>query len=283
MEIRQIGVVGAGVMGQGVAHQFAKYNYPVVIVDVSEAVLEDARKKIRNIVRLDMLLKKGDSPTKGDLMEKIRFTTDLSELENSDFIVENIIENTEEKKKLYKQLRDIVKDTARIAVNTSCVSITKLGGIMKHPQNVLGIHFMNPVHMRPTVEVIRGVHTTDESIGIALDLLGSVNMNGIVVNDSPGFVSNRVLMLTVNEAIFALQDGVASAKDIDRIHKECFGHTMGPLETADLIGLDTILYSVEVLHESFNDSKYRPAPLLKKMVDAGKLGRKSGEGFFKYS
>jgi 3-hydroxybutyryl-CoA dehydrogenase len=282
MEIKQIGVIGAGIMGQGVAHQFAKYNYQVVLVDVSEEKLQEARQKIRNIIRLDMLLKKEASPTQGDLMEKIRFTTDLNELSNADFIVENIIENLNEKKDLYSKIRNIVKDNARIAVNTSCVSITKMGSLMKDAKNILGIHFMNPVHLRPTVEVIRGTYTSDETIQVALDLLKSANMNGIVVNDSPGFVSNRVLMLTVNEAIFTLQDGVASAKDIDKIHKECFGHTMGPLETADLIGLDTILYSVEVLHESFSDSKYRPAPLLRKMVDAGKLGRKSGEGFFKY-
>lgn len=282
MEIRKIGVIGAGIMGQGVAYQFAKYNYEVVLIDISESVLEDSLKKIKNIARLDMLLKKSEMPPNSNAMEKIKTSTSLKTLSDADFIVENIIENLEEKTKVYKSLREIIKPTAKVVVNTSCISITKMGSLLKDAKNVLGIHFMNPVHLRPAVEVIRGVYTTDESIETALSLLNSVKMSGIVVNDSPGFVSNRVLMLTVNEAIFALQDGVATAKDIDRIHKECFGHTMGPLETADLIGLDTILYSVEVLYQSFNDSKYRPAPLLKKMVDAGKLGRKSGEGFFRY-
>lgn len=281
--MKKIGVIGAGIMGQGVAYQFAKYDFKVVLVDISDEVLTDARGKIRNIGRLDMMLNKGKTHQNPNALDNITFSSKLEDLGEADFIVENIIENLEEKVKVYNKLHHIIQDHTRVAVNTSCISITKIGSLMKNAENILGIHFMNPVHMRPTVEVIRGTYTTDESIQIALDLLGEVEMKGIVVNDSPGFVSNRVLMLTVNEAIFTLQDGVATAKDIDRIHKECFGHTMGPLETADLIGLDTILFSVEVLYNSFNDSKYRPAPLLKKMVDAGKLGRKSGEGFFIYN
>lgn len=270
-------------MGQGVAYQFAKYNFQVCLIDLNEEVLADAKAKIRNIGRHDMLVSKDKSSLNPKAMDNIQFSTKMSDLASADFIVENIIENLEAKIKVYQELRDIIKDDCRVVVNTSCISITKMGSYLKNPENILGIHFMNPVHMKPTVEVIRGVYTTDESISIALTNLQAVSMNGIVVNDSPGFVSNRVLMLTVNEAIFTLQDGVASAADIDRIHRECFGHTMGPLETADLIGLDTILYSVEVLYNSFNDSKYRPAPLLKKMVDAKKLGRKNGEGFFKYN
>jgi len=281
--MKKIGVIGAGIMGQGVAYQFAKYNFQVTLVDISEEVLADARGKIRNIGRLDMMLNRDKTHQNPNALENITFSSKLEDLASADFIVENIIENLDEKIKVYNKLHHIIQDHTRVAVNTSCISITKIGSLMKNAENILGIHFMNPVHMRPTVEVIRGTYTTEESIQIALGFLGDVDMKGIVVNDSPGFVSNRVLMLTVNEAIFTLQDGVATATDIDRIHKECFGHTMGPLETADLIGLDTILFSVEVLYNSFNDSKYRPAPLLKKMVDAGKLGRKSGEGFFKYN
>jgi 3-hydroxybutyryl-CoA dehydrogenase len=167
-------------------------------------------------------------------------------------------------------------------VDTSCYSITRVGALTQRPDKVIGIHFMNPVPLKPTVEVIKGWHTSPETIAITNALLKRMGKDSVLVNDSPGFVSNRILMLTVNEAAFTVQDGVANAQEVDEIFKKCFGHKMGPLETADLIGLDTILYSVEVLHESFGDSKYRPCPLLKKMVDAGLLGRKSGQGFYKY-
>lgn len=281
VEINTIGVIGAGLMGRGVAYQFGKYGYEVILVDIEDEILEQAKKEIKNIGRLDMLLHKGGTGI--NALGHITCTTDLKSIEKADFIIENTTENVDIKLEVYRQLKDIVKDEARIAVNTSAVSITKIGSQMKNASNVLGIHFMNPVHLKPTVEVIKGFHTTDESINIALDLLKSVKMEGVVVNDSPGFISNRVLMLTINEAIFALQDGVAEVKNVDKIFRECFGHKMGPLETCDLIGLDTILYTLEVLFDSYNDTKFRPAPLLRKMVDAGLLGRKSGEGFYQYN
>jgi 3-hydroxybutyryl-CoA dehydrogenase len=283
MEIKTIGIIGAGVMGQGVAHQFAKYNYSVVLVDLTEDILEKAKKNIRNIARLDIMLNKGQNPTQGDLLGKITFTTDLSALSSADFIVENTTENVQVKEEVYARLKNICRPETIVAVNTSAVSITKIGSLLRDASKVLGIHFMNPVHLKPTVEVIRGFHTGEDTIGTALSLLRSVNMSGVVVNDYPGFISNRVLMLTINEAIFALQDGVAKADDIDRIFRECFGHKMGPLETCDLIGCDTILYTLDVLYDSYNDSKFRPAPLLRKMVDANLLGRKNGRGFYKYS
>jgi 3-hydroxybutyryl-CoA dehydrogenase len=283
MQIRTIGVIGAGVMGQGVAHQFAKYNYKVVLVDISEEKLEAARRNVRNITRLDIMLSKGHNPTQGDLLSNITFTTDLSLMQEADFIIENTTENMQVKEEVYGRLRNICRDDVCIAVNTSAVSITKIGSLLKVAPNVLGIHFMNPVHLKPTVEVIRGFHTSDATIDTALELLRSVKMDGVVVNDYPGFISNRVLMLTINEAIFALQDGVAKVEDIDKIFKECFGHKMGPLETCDLIGCDTILYTLDVLFASYNDSKFRPAPLLKKMVDANLLGRKNGQGFYRYN
>jgi len=166
--------------------------------------------------------------------------------------------------------------------NTSAIPITRLAQVTKRPSQVIGTHFMNPVPLKPVVEVIRGFHTSNETIQATLDLLASMGKEGVLVNDSPGFVSNRVLMLTVNEAIFLLQDQVATAEDIDHIFRSCFGHKMGPLETADLIGLDTILYSLEVLYENFNDPKFRPSPLLRKLVAAGLHGRKSGRGFYSY-
>ena len=168
------------------------------------------------------------------------------------------------------------------AVNTSAISITSIAAFTERQQQVIGIHFMNPVPLKRVVEVIKAYHTSDETLEITKQLLTKIGKESVVVNDWPGFVSNRVLMLTVNEAAYLVQDGVASAKDVDKIFKGCFEHKMGPLETADMIGLDTILYSVEVLYESFNDSKYRPCPLLKKMVNAGLLGRKSGQGFYNY-
>jgi 3-hydroxybutyryl-CoA dehydrogenase len=281
MKIKNIAVLGAGVMGQGVAYQFAKYDYDITLIDISDNILDNARKNIRNIERLDKMLHKSES--KVNVLDKIRVTTDLSTVSSADFIIENITENIPLKEHLYQQIKDHIAGHALLAVNTSAVSITRLASFLQKPQNVMGIHFMNPVHLKPTVEVIKGFHTTSDTIGSTLELLESVNMTGVVVNDMPGFVSNRVLMLTVNEAIFTLQDGVAAIPDIDKIFKECFGHKMGPLETADLIGLDTILYTLNVLLDSYNDTKFRPAPLLKKMVDAGLLGRKSGEGFYKYN
>jgi 3-hydroxybutyryl-CoA dehydrogenase len=187
------------------------------------------------------------------------------------------------KAEIYPRLHAICPADCVFAANTSCISITKLGGFTKRPDRVCGMHFMNPVPMKPMVELIRAFHTSPETLAAGQRFLAEMGKEAVVVNDWPGFVSNRVLMLTINEAVFLLQDQVASAVDVDRIFKGCFGHKMGPLETADLIGLDTILYSIEVLHESYNDSKYRPCPLLKKMVDAGLHGRKSGRGFYDYT
>lgn len=281
MEIKHIAVIGAGVMGQGVAYQFAKYDYNITLVDLSDDILANAKKNIRNIERLDKMLHKSASTV--NVLDKITLTTQLAAISQADFIIENVTENISLKEGLYQQLKEVVADHALLAVNTSAVSITRLASFLKHPQQVMGIHFMNPVHLKPTVEVIRGFHTSTTTIDTTQSLLQSVQMTGVVVNDLPGFISNRVLMLTVNEAIFALQDSVATVPDIDKIFRECFGHKMGPLETADLIGLDTILFTLDVLLASYNDSKFRPAPLLRKMVDAGLHGRKNGEGFYKYN
>jgi 3-hydroxybutyryl-CoA dehydrogenase len=215
-------------------------------------------------------------------LDLIEATTDYSRLSDVDFVVENITEKWELKKEIYPKLDEICAPDVVFAANTSAISITRLASLTNRPEQVLGMHFMNPVPMKPTVEVIRGWHTTDTTLDTALTLLADMGKEGIVVADAPGFVSNRVLMLTVNEAIHLVAERVATAEEVDRIFKSCFGHKMGPLETADLIGLDTILYSVEVLYESFNDGKYRPCPLLKQMVDAGLHGRKSGQGFYTY-
>lgn len=282
MEFTTVGVVGAGVMGVGVAQNLAQRGHQVVLVDISDEVLDNARRELRNSLRAYALFNKGSGVDPAAVFEKIEFTTDYELLAKADFVVENVTEDWGIKQQVYEQIDRIVRPDVVFAVNTSAISITRVGSVTTRPERVIGMHFMNPVPMKPMVEVIRGHHTTPETIDTARRFLAGMGKECIVVEDVPGFVSNRVLMLTINEAAFLVQDGVAPAADVDRIFQTCFDHKMGPLETADLIGLDTILKSVEVLYESFNDSKYRPAPLLKKMVAAGLLGRKSGEGFHKY-
>lgn len=283
MNIRTVGVIGAGVMGIGVAQNLAQAGYNVVLIDISEAILNQAREEISKNIRLQrMWNKKPGQESLEEINKRITFTQDYRLFMDVDFVIENATEKWEIKKKIYEQIDQLCRENIIFAVNTSAISITRVGSITKRPENVIGTHFMNPVPMKKTVEVIRGYHTSEETIAETKALLAGMGKESIVVNDMPGFVSNRVLMLTVNEAIYLVQDQVASAEDVDHVFKSCFGHPMGPLETADLIGLDTILYSVEVLYESYNDSKYRPCPLLKKMVDAGLYGRKNGQGFYTY-
>ncbi len=284
MNTKLIGVVGAGVMGSAVAQNLAQSGYRVVLIDISESQLERARVGIHNNVRFSAFGKKdksaADKPE--DVLGRILFTTGYEALHEAHYVIENVVEKWDAKASVYPLLDAVCPPEAIYAVDTSCFSITRVAAITTRPDKVIGIHFMNPVPMKPTVEVIRGWHTSEQTIATTFELLAGMGKTGVLVNDSPGFVSNRILMLTVNEAVFTVQDQVATPAAVDEIFKKCFGHKMGPLETADLIGLDTILYSIEVLHESFGDSKYRPCPLLKKMVDAGLLGRKSGQGFFKY-
>jgi 3-hydroxybutyryl-CoA dehydrogenase len=283
MEIRTVGVVGAGVMGIGLGQNLAQTGHQAILVDVAAAALAQAREEIKKNVRFQGMFQKGAKKEDPEaVLARITFTTDYEALSGVDFLVENATEKWEIKKEIYPRIDAICPARAVFAANTSCIPITRIGAATKRPAQVLGMHFMNPVPLKPMVEMIRGFHTTDETIATARQFLHQMGKDGILVNDSPGFVSNRVLMLTVNEAVFVLHDGVATAEQVDQLFKTCFGHKMGPLETADLIGLDTILYSIEVLYECFNDSKYRPCPLLKKMVDAGLLGRKNGKGFYDY-
>jgi len=283
-EIQTVGVVGAGVMGIGVSQNLAQTGHQVILVDVSEDILNHAKQEIRNNVRFQGFFQKNsEAESPDDILNKIKFSTNYKFLENAEFVIENVTEKWDLKKEVYAQLDAICPEKTAFAANTSAISITRIASVTKRATRVVGMHFMNPVPMKPMVEMIRGHHTSDETIETAKKMLAQMGKECIIVNDSPGFVSNRVLMLTINEAIFILQDQVASIEEIDKIFKTCFGHKMGPLETADLIGLDTILFSIEVLYESFNDSKYRPCPLLKKMVDAGLHGRKSGKGFYAYS
>lgn len=278
-----IGVVGAGVMGRGLTQDLAQHGHKVLLIDIGKEILDDAVKSIRQNLRAQLLLgKKSGGKGVDETLSAIVTSTDLAVLEEADFVVENATENFGIKKDIYRQIDEICRPQTIFAANTSAISITRIGSLTKRPARILGMHFMNPVPMKKMVEVIRGYHTSNETIDTAIKFLSQFGKESVIVSDSPGFVSNRVLMLTVNEAAFLVHDRVAPPADIDKIFVECFGHTMGPLATADLIGLDTILYSIEVLYESFNDSKYRPCPLLKQMVDAGLHGRKNGRGFFEY-
>jgi 3-hydroxybutyryl-CoA dehydrogenase len=281
--VETIGVIGAGVMGVGVAQDLAQHGRQVILVDVNDARLARARQEIRGALRMQGLFRQSSSAeSSAAVLARITFTIEYERLAAVDFVVENVIEKWPVKERVYQLLDRHCPPGCVFGANTSAISITRIGSATRRPDRVVGMHFMNPVPLKPMVEVIRGFHTSEATLARAFELLALMGKEGIVVNDMPGFVTNRVLMLTINEAIFLVQDQVAPYEDVDRIFKTCFGHKMGPLETGDLIGLDTILYSLEVLYESYNDDKYRPCPLLRKMVDAGLHGRKSGRGFYTY-
>jgi len=280
--LKVVGVLGAGQMGNGIAHVFAQHEYQVRLYDVFPAQVEKALKTIEK--NLGRQAEKGLIPADNlpAILGRVTVVKDLSGFADCGLVVEAASENEALKLDLFHQLDETVNKDAILATNTSSISITKIAAVTKRPDKVIGMHFMNPVPVMQLVEVIRGLATSDETFQVIADLVEKLGKVMAVSQDYPGFIVNRVLMPMINEAIFALYEGIATAEDIDKGMKLGTNHPMGPLALADLIGLDTVLAIITVLYEGFKDPKFRPCPLLVKMVNAGYLGKKSGRGFFSY-
>ena len=278
----KIGIIGAGTMGNGIAHVFSLYNHTVMISDISEEILKNAliiikqnmqRQCKKNIINIQNM---------NQALGNISISTDLNQLNDYDLIIEAVKEDFEIKSKIFEDLDKICKVQTIFASNTSSISINKLAHKTSRKENFLGMHFMNPVPMMKLVEVIKGNDTSDKTVEFIIKLINNINKIPIKCNDAPGFVSNRILMPMINEAAHCLMDGVADIESIDAIMKLGMGHPMGPLKLADLIGIDVCVYIMNILYEGFNDKKYKPCPLLNDMIKENKLGKKTKEGFYNY-
>jgi len=281
-KIKTIGVVGSGTMGNGIAHVAARAGYRVILADVNQDALNRGLETISRNLDREVAKNKLSISDKSEAISRIAGTPDIGRLSESDFVIEAIIEDFEAKTQLLQSLDRTVRPDVVLASNTSSISITKMGSKTQRPDRTIGMHFMNPVPVMSLVEVVRGLATSDETCQVTKRLAESFGKTPVEVADFPGFVSNRVLMPMINEAIFCVMEGVGSPEAIDTVMKLGMNHPLGPLALADLIGLDICLNILEVLQEGLGDPKYRPCPLLRKMVDAGQLGRKSGRGFYQY-
>jgi 3-hydroxybutyryl-CoA dehydrogenase len=277
-----LAVIGAGTIGSGVAQAAAQAGLTTVVIDVSSDALRRCREAIEQGVRMQRLFGKGRAAA-ADVLARLCFSRDYEALAPAAFVVENVTEAWDVKRAVYRELDQRCRPDVIIAANTSVMPINRLASVVRCPERVIGVHFMNPVALIGTVELVLGERTSAEATDITKRLLRLLAKEWVEVRDSPGFVSNRVLMLTINEAAFTLQERLAPAAEIDRIFTDCFGHKMGPLASADLIGVDTVLLSLDGLYEAFGDPKFRPCPLLRQMVWSGRCGRKTGAGFFEYA
>lgn len=280
---RTIGVIGAGSIGTGLCVDLLLHGMDVVLVDVSEDQLDEARKSVAQTARFAPMLRRDlPSLTPDEIAAALQATTELGAVAGCEFVVENVVEDWEVKRDVYRELDAVATPEARFGVNTSSIPIGRVAAETSRPDRIVGIHFMNPPYLKEAVEVIRGADTSEETLEYVHDLLASMGKEGIVVGDFPGFVSNRISHLFFNEAARVVEEQGVEPATVDRLFKKCFGHAMGPLETADLIGLDTVALTLDSLHESYGDDRFACAAVLRELVRDGKLGKKSGQGFYEY-